>query len=138
MPQFPGEAVINEKLKLLKTSHLHIVLGNVQGELYRRERKEDVRLAGTAYKEGTERSRMLADAFLFVKHDIVPTKSPRAIADFLDAHDGKLLPCEVMFPVKFDIPAFVARYGTLPENDRTPLAHGVERSPVKKAPYYVG
>lgn len=127
MPKFPGEAAINEKLKLLKTPHLHIVLGNVQAELDRRERKEDVRLAGTAYKEGSERSRMLADAFLFVKHGIIPTESPRAIADFLDAHDGKLLPCEVMFPCKFNIPAFVKQYRTHrpQENDLEPLAHGV-------------
>lgn len=68
MPQFPGEGAINEKLRLLKTHQLCIVMENIQLELDRRERKNDVRLAGQAK---SHREKLLAEAFLHAKHGML-------------------------------------------------------------------
>ena len=80
MPQFPGEGAINEKLRLLKTHQLCIVMENIQLELDRRDKKDNVRLAGQAK---SHREKLLAEAFLHTKHGMLLSKSKEMIVQEL-------------------------------------------------------
>lgn len=116
MPKFPGEVAISEKLRMLKTPHLHVVMGNIQQELDRREKKDNVRLAG---KASTPREKLLAEIFLCAKHGILLSKSvDETLSEFdrvyapVNYRRGRpgdnLTPLETMIFQRFDIEALVA------------------------------